>query len=143
MIQRSLRVRVSPSRAFRAWTQSVDLWWPRNHRISGVAKSTMVIEEGVGGRFYERTPEGREIPYGKVVCWQPPERLDYDFYLGSDKDSPTRVEVRFNPADEGTRVDILHHRGGLSEERWAANNEGYGRAWNHLAQVIVDFMEKT
>lgn len=34
-----------------------------------------MIEPGIGGRLFERTPEGEEIPWGEVTLWEPPHRL--------------------------------------------------------------------
>jgi hypothetical protein len=67
-IRRSITVRRSAEDAFRIFTERVVDWWPiRTHSIAathraaeGVEVVGVVMEPGVGGRFYERMSDGRE-----------------------------------------------------------------------------------
>ncbi len=142
MIERTLTVGVSCAHAFRVWTKKLDLWWPPNHRLSGESDSDMVLEAHVGGRFYERTRSGREIEYGRITACEPPSRLAYDFYIGSDNQSPSAVEILFTPVPEGTRVEIHHGPGAMEAPRWSRTVGGYKRAWGHLTEVLQTELEQ-
>ena len=69
----------------------------------------MVLQDGVGGRIYERTGDGTEHDWGEVTVWQPPERLAYLWHLGRERADATEVEIRFVAQGTGaTRVEIEH-----------------------------------
>jgi hypothetical protein len=87
----------------------------------------VVLEPGVGGRIYERTPAGVEHDWGEVTVWEPPIRLGYLWHLRRDRADATDVEIRFSDGGEGrTRVEI-EHRGW---ERLGADGPGW-RDRNH------------
>jgi uncharacterized protein YndB with AHSA1/START domain len=140
MIERTLTLRVDTERAWRAWTEKIDLWWPPGHRRFG--DSTMRLEGRVGGRFVERARGGEELTFGRIKAWEPPSLLAYDFYPGSGPDAPTEVEVRFTATDGGTRVDIQHRRGALSEERWAGTNARYRASWDAVLPSLELHIER-
>jgi len=59
-----------PERAFELWTTKTSMWWPTSHTVSARPDIEIVIELAVGGRIYERTPEGEEHDWGKVTAWE-------------------------------------------------------------------------
>ena len=92
--------------AFATWTQRIATWWPDDHTVSG-APASVVIEGLVGGRIYERTPNGDEYDWGVVTAWRPPELIAYRWYLGVGADQATDVTIRFVRLHaEETRVEI-------------------------------------
>lgn len=105
-------VDVEPLDAFEVFTQETDLWWQRGprHRF-GSGTGTLLFEEG---RLVESFEDGRVHEVGKVLVWQPGERLVFEWrgraFTGDER---TEVEVRFEPQGRGTQV-TLEHRG------WAA-----------------------
>jgi uncharacterized protein YndB with AHSA1/START domain len=87
-----------------------------------------VLEGRVGGRIFERTPDGQEWDWGEVTAWEPPARLVYLWHLKRDRAEATEVEIRFvSPTDDATRVDI-EHRGwvvlGTEGQTWRDRNMG-------------------
>ena len=63
----------------------------------------------VGGRIFERTSDGTEHDWGRIVAWEPPHRLVYSWHLRVDRSDATEVEIRFTDLDRTTtRVDIEH-----------------------------------
>ena len=99
----------SAEHAFRVWTADIDRWWPADHTVSGADDSTVVLEGRVGGRIYERTAAGDEHDWGQVTVWEPPGRLGYLWFLGTDRSDATDVDIRFVPGESGgTRVEIEH-----------------------------------
>jgi uncharacterized protein YndB with AHSA1/START domain len=103
-------VGITPERTFELWTARTSTWWPATHTVSAEADVEVVIEPGVGGRIYERTPQGEEHDWGQVTRWEPPERISYLWHLRQDRADATEVEIIFTPAEgDGTTVSILHH----------------------------------
>ena len=54
------------------WTSGIATWWPRDHTITKGPGVAVVLEGRVGGRIYERAPDGTEHEWGEVTVWQPP-----------------------------------------------------------------------
>jgi hypothetical protein len=82
-----LEVACSAAHAFAVWTSRIDHWWLSDHTASGRADAEVVLEPYVGGRIYERTPDGTVHDWGEVTVWEPPHRLGYLWpRLGADAD---------------------------------------------------------
>jgi uncharacterized protein YndB with AHSA1/START domain len=139
----SFEVACAPEHAFRVWTTRISSWWPRDHTVSGQADAEVVLQGRVGGRIYERTPDGAEHEWGEVARWEPPTRLGYVWHIGQDRANATDVEIRFSPQDNAcTRVDIEHggwqRLGSVAEERRAQNRRG----WDALVPEFVAAIAK-
>jgi uncharacterized protein YndB with AHSA1/START domain len=109
----SIRLAVPPDRAFELFTRDVDRWWRRGPRYRPRLGEggRMAFEPGEGGRFVELYEGGREFEIGRILVWQPGERLSFVWRLSSfANDQATKVDIRFAPVAEGTRL-TLEHRG--------------------------------
>ena len=107
----ALRVRATPERAFDVFTREIGLWWQPNGLFAFTrgAPGTLAIEPGEGGRFTETKPDGRVFEIGRVTSWQPGARLALTWRQESFAvDQLTRVEVRFEPVGDETRVTVEH-----------------------------------
>ena len=124
----SVDVACPPEHAFVTWTARFGVWWPWGHTVSGEREATVVLEPGVGGRIYERTPEGVELDWGEITGWEPPVRLAYLWHIRRDRADATDVEITFVALDDGTtRVDIVHtgwERLGAGGQAWRDANAG-------------------
>jgi len=131
-------VACGPERAFALWTDRIDTWWPSDHTVTGRDDLTVVLEPGVGGRIFERTPDGVEHDWGEVTLWEPPDRLGYLWHLRRDRSDATEVAVRFAPRGvDGTRVEIVHtgwERLGADGGVWRERNE---QGWRTLVPHYV------
>jgi uncharacterized protein YndB with AHSA1/START domain len=108
-LKMSFEVACSAEHAFTTWTSRISSWWPADHTITGQAGLEVVLEPGVGGRIYERTPTGTEHEWGQVTAWEPPARLAYLWHLRRDRRDATDVEIRFIAlAEDRTRIEIEH-----------------------------------
>lgn len=122
-----------PERAFELWTGRTSTWWPPSHTVSARPGVEVVIEPGVGGRIYERTPEGEEHDWGQVTGWDPPRRIAYLWHLRQDRADATEVEITFAPGDgTGTRISIEHRGWDALGPLGADQRERNHRGWNAL-----------
>jgi uncharacterized protein YndB with AHSA1/START domain len=137
----SFDVECAPRHAFDVWTNRFGQWWPRGHTVSGDPE-TIVLEPHVGGRIYERGPDGAEIDWGEITEWDPPGRLAYHWHIRRDRTEATNVELTFVDAGNGsTRVEIVHtgwERLGARAEEWRdANADG----WSGLVPHYVAYLD--
>ena len=127
-IRLAFDVACPPDHAFRTWTEGIDGWWPADHTVSATDDLRVVLEGRIGGRIFERTPDGIEHDWGEVTVWEPPTRLGYLWHLRRDRADATDVEIRFlDRGDGSTRVEIVHsgwERLGADAETWRDRNHG-------------------
>ncbi|MGH2467266.1 MAG: hypothetical protein ACRDGL_06010, partial [Candidatus Limnocylindrales bacterium] len=54
----SIEVQAAIEVAFRVFTEGIDTWWPRDHRIGRAEMAQAILEPRVGGRWYELSVDG-------------------------------------------------------------------------------------
>jgi uncharacterized protein YndB with AHSA1/START domain len=136
MIQKSILLRCSPEEAFDLFTRRVSEWWPKTHRLTKDPDTELFLEPA--GRFWERSRDGREMELGRVLAWEPPHRLALDFYLGSNPEQPTAVEVTFTSERSGTRVTVDHRPKPESDELWSGRASVFERSWDAVLSALAD-----
>ena len=113
-VQKSITVEAAREVAFRVFTEHMSLWWPLAHHIGTAPLLEVILEPRVGGRDGpERTADGAECDWGRVVAWEPPSRVVLGWQIDADfKPDPnltTEVEVRFvAETPTRTRVELEH-----------------------------------
>lgn len=116
-VQVALRIRATPERVFRAFTEDIAAWWRPNSLFTFTprAPGVLAFEPGVGGRFTETLANGHVFEIGRITAWSPPHRLAFTWRQATfPPDVTTKVEVRFDPVSEDeTRVTVEH-------EGWSA-----------------------
>ena len=93
-------VRAEPEAAFRMFTGEIETWWKRGPQYR-LGNGALRFDE-------DRLVEG-DVELGRVLVWDPGQRLRLElrnWRLG--RGEPTQVEVRFEPAGDGTRVTVTH-----------------------------------
>jgi hypothetical protein len=100
------------------------------------------MQGGVGGRIYERTPDGVEHDWGEVTVWSPPRRLVYLWHLRRDRADATEVEIRFTATSPGTTRVEIEHRGwerlGSAAGTWRDQNRaGWQTLLPHFRAAIT------
>jgi uncharacterized protein YndB with AHSA1/START domain len=110
----ALRVPGSAERAFQVFTEEIGAWWRPSPLFAFTPRSPGVMafeppcEDGPG-RFVERLANGRTFVIGEITAWEPGRRLAFAWRQASfAPDETTRVEVRFEPVGDETRVTVEH-----------------------------------
>lgn len=123
-------------RAFGVFVERCHDWWPWAHRLGQTERVAVVLEPRIGGRWYERTVDGKETDWGSVLEWQPPDRISLSWQIGvgfvpePDPNRASRVDVVFTAlSPERTRITAVHweferHGDGWQSMRDAVSSEG-------------------
>ena len=74
-IRESLSVDAPRERAFSVFTEVLDSWFPREYNLLAVDIAERTFEPREGGRIFDRGTDGSECSWGKVLAYEPPERV--------------------------------------------------------------------
>ena len=66
-------------RAFRLFTERFDRIKPREHNMLAVDIAQSVFEPRVGGRVFDRGVDGSECQWGRVLAYEPPDRIVFSW----------------------------------------------------------------
>jgi uncharacterized protein YndB with AHSA1/START domain len=113
-VSKTITVAAPQERAFTVFTEQIASWWPlENYTIGAQPAATVVMEARAGGRWFERAADGTECQWGRVLAWEPPDRVVLAWQISSEWTADPRieseVEVRFvAEAPRRTRVELTH-----------------------------------
>ncbi|HKV55163.1 MAG TPA: SRPBCC domain-containing protein [Candidatus Binataceae bacterium] len=108
----ALRVAATPERAFEVFTREIGTWWRNNSLFQFTRRKPGILsfEPGPSGRLIETQPDGAIFEIGRIMTWEPGVRLAFNWRQESfTAEQMTRVEVRFEPVGDETRVTVEHH----------------------------------
>lgn len=115
-VSRSILVDMPTVRAFQLFLDQGS-WWPlTTHHIAERPAETVVLEPFVGGRWYERSHDGIETEWGRVLAFEPPHRLLLSWRMSSDwtaEPDPARaseIEVSFLAETRNRTRILFEHR---------------------------------
>ncbi len=118
-------------RAFRLFTERFDRIKPREHNMLGVDIAESVFEPRVGGRVYDRGVDGTECQWGRVLAYEPPDRIVFSWDISphwqieTDLARTSEVEVRFiADGPTRTRVELEHRNLDRHGDGWEGTREG-------------------
>lgn len=113
-VTRSIRVKATPEKAFKFFTENLGKWWPSNFSIGSSPMQDAILEAGTGGRWYEVGQDGSTCQWGEVLAWNPPSRLVLAWRITAgwqfDPDLLTEVDVTFSDVGNGETEVTLEHR---------------------------------
>ena len=111
----TITVHASQERAFRAFTEEYDRWWPAEHHLGKDDFAEVVVEPHAGGRWFERAADGTECDWGQVLVHEPFTRVVFGWHINGDwaydpdPAHASEVEVTFVPEGaDRTRVELTH-----------------------------------
>jgi uncharacterized protein YndB with AHSA1/START domain len=117
-VTNSVLVPLPAEAAFELFVDRFGAWWPKDsHHILDSPTANAVLEPREGGRWYERTQDGRECDWGRILEIDRPNRillawhLTPDWRYDPDPARATQVEVSFAAEAEGATRVTLEHRG--------------------------------
>ena len=133
--QTSIRTEVTvdapQDRAFAVFTENFDQIKPREHNMLGVDIAESVFEPHPGGRVFDRGVDGSECQWGRVLAYDPPERIVFTWDINprwqieSDLEQASEVEVRFIPeGDDRTGVELEDRHLDRHGDGWEGLREG-------------------
>jgi uncharacterized protein YndB with AHSA1/START domain len=136
MIEKSVVLPCPREKAFQLFTERISEWWPATHRLTKHPESELFLEQT--GRFWVRAGDGSENELGRVLVWEPPQRLALDFYIGTSAAQPTAVEVTFSEENGGTRVTVRHRPKPESESVWNQRAPLYEKSWSAVLGCLAN-----
>ena len=132
-VRTEIVVDVPAERAFRLFTEQFDRIKPREHNMLGVDIAESVFEPRAGGRVYDLGVDGSECQWGRVLAYEPPDRVVFSWDINpmwrieTDLDKTSEVEVRFTAVGPTqTRVELEHRNLDRHGDGWEGMREGVG-----------------
>lgn len=129
-VRKVVEIQAPIAHVFKVFTNGIDRWWPRQHHIGASPLKQAIIEPHEGGRWYSICEDDSECDIGRVVAWDPPNRVLLTWQITADwKFDPnfvTDVEVTFTPTSAKSTSVVMEHR----------NLERYGAAAEQLRNSI-------
>jgi uncharacterized protein YndB with AHSA1/START domain len=144
----STTVNASIEQAFRAFTASLNRWWPREYHIGQAEMAEAILEQGEGGRWYEKCVDGTECNWGQVLLWEPPHRLVVTWQINGmwqydpDPAHASEIDIRFTAAGPNqTSIQLEHrHIERLVEPQGLVDGiEQQGGGWNTVLERFGAF----
>ena len=103
------------ARAFEVFTGSIDTWWPHQYHIGQADIAEVVLEPHVGGRWFEKGVDGSECDWGRVLAWEPPQRVVFTWQINGmwqfdpDPAHASEIEALFRAdGPDQTIVEVEH-----------------------------------
>jgi uncharacterized protein YndB with AHSA1/START domain len=143
-IKKELVVEASQEKAFKVFTEKMDLWWPRTHHIGSTPMTEVLLDPGVNGRWYSRHEDGSEVTNGYVMKWLPYELVVLAWQINGDFEFDagliTEVEVQFIPeGPKQTRVKLEHKN--LDRLGGGKAIESMDRGWGHILELYKNLID--
>lgn len=147
-IRRTVIVPIPAERAFYTFVNHMGLWWPRQNTFGKENTHTVIVEPVVGGRWYERSTDGTETAWGKVLAYEPPHRIILTWQIteqGTPEADPAKaseIEIRFMPLKPSSTSIELEHRefsrhgeegGAIWREGMESSDGGWTNLLSHFA----------
>jgi uncharacterized protein YndB with AHSA1/START domain len=115
VVRKEVVVEAPIERAFTVFTERFGDIKPPEHNLLGAPITETTFEPRVGGHIYDRTEDGSECRWARILAYEPPTRVVFSWDIGptwqleTDPANASEVEVRFVAVDANrTRVELEH-----------------------------------
>ncbi len=115
VVRRQIVVEAPLDRAFAVFTQQFGDFKPPEHNLLAAPIATTEFEPRVGGHIIDRTTDGAECRWARVLAFEPPLRVVFSWDISpqwqieSDPSHTSEVEVRFiAETPQRTRLELEH-----------------------------------
>ena len=130
-VKQSIVVEAPIERAFKVFTEQFGSFKPREHNLLGVEIAETVFEPRVGGHIYDRSVDGSECRWARVLAYEPPRRvlLSWDinprWQIETDPEKTSEWEVQFIAETANrTRVELEHRKLERHGQGWESVRDG-------------------
>jgi uncharacterized protein YndB with AHSA1/START domain len=112
----TVTIGVPIDQAFEVFTGSINSWWPHEYHIGQADVDEVVLQPGVGGRWFERGVDGNECDWGRVLVWEPPNRVVFTWQISGswqfdpDPEHASEIDARFSADGPGQTTVSVEHR---------------------------------
>ena len=134
VVRRQIVVEAPVEQAFAVFTKRFGEFKPPEHNLLNARIAETVFEPRVGGHSYDRSVDGSECRWARILFYEPPERvvfswdIDPQWQLESEPDNTSEVEVRFiAETARRTRVELEHR-----------NLDRHGPGWQAVGEGVAD-----
>ena len=134
VVRRQIVVETPIDRAFAVFVDRFGDFKPPEHNLLGAEIVESRFEPRVGGHLYDRAADGTECRWGRVLAYEPPNRVVFSWDIGptwqleTDEGNASEVEVRFvAETPERTRVELEHRK-----------LDRHGPGWESLRDGVAD-----
>ena len=132
VVRRQIVVRAPLERAFSVFTERFGDFKPPEHNLLKAPIAETVFEPRVGGHIYDRSTDGSECHWARILAYDPPHRVVFSWDISpqwqveTDADSTSEVEVRFTAQTPEQTLVELEHR----------NIDRHGPGWQSVADGV-------
>ena len=143
-VEKQIKVGLKRETAFCLFTEGLNKWWPlATHSVGEEQAETCIFEGHEGGRIYETMKDGSQAEWGKVLAWEPFEKVVFTWYPSRTSDTAQEVTVEFSEIPGGTRVDLVHTGWETLGKKAQTGRVGYDFGWDFvLANYIITATRK-
>ncbi len=131
VVRKEIVVQAPIERAFSVFTDRFGDFKPREHNLLGAPITETVFEPRVGGHIYDRSEDGSECRWARILAYEPPARVVFSWDIGPtwqlepDPANTSEVEVRFvAEGPDRTRVELEHRHIDRHGPGWEAVHHG-------------------
>src|SRR4051812_18331316 len=103
-VARSFTVDTPAEKAYASFVEETGRWWPNDFSASGPELTDVTVEQEPGGRVFETSESGAQVPWGSVTAVEPGRRIVFAWGLGLGGRATTEVELVFTEAPGGGSV---------------------------------------
>ena len=145
-IRKIVSVAAPPERVFSLFTGKMGAWWPKGMTIGASPAVEILVEPHAGGRWFERAEDNVETNWGRVLAWDPPQRLLLAWQINAswayDPSFETELELTFVAEAGGTRVTMEHRNLERFGDNAAKVAESLGGGWPGIMDGFAAYASK-